>query len=146
MRLVKKMPKLIAKLIHIPTVVVLSAIGVFFSVVIIQMLIEILLSSNWTRNVDVILEEVFMIFLLVEIVAAIKIYLTQNYHFPLRFFFYIGMTDIVRHIIIDRAYPEKVLTLTIALLIITVAFSILEVKSRYLKGKQFKSDEEAPEL
>jgi protein PsiE len=143
----KKLPQITAKLLHIPMVIVLSAIGIFFAVLIVQMLIAILMHSTpWTENVDAIIEEVFMILLVIELIAAIKVYLTQNYHFPLRFFFYIGITDIVRHIIIERTNPEKVLTLTIALLMITIAFSILEIKSRYLRGKLFKSDDEAPEL
>ena len=142
--------KLIAEILHFFGIITFTAIGVLFSMMIVKLLIEIFTEGlPWNSNPDLILEKTFLIFLFIEIIAAIKIYFTRNFHFPLRFFFYIGMTDLIRKIIISLDQPDKALTLTIALLIITIAFSLLEIKSKYLHKKQnkpFKSEEEQMEI
>jgi len=54
-----------------------------------------------TGNYQHFIEEILVFFLYFEFVALIVKYFKNNYHFPLRYFIYIGITAIVRLIIVE---------------------------------------------
>lgn len=59
-------------------------------------------------------------FLYFEFIALIVKYFQSGYHFPLRYFVYIGITAIVRLIIISHETPEEVLIYSGALLLLVI--------------------------
>jgi protein PsiE len=59
-------------------------------------------------------------FLYFEFIALIVKYFQSGYHFPLRYFVYIGITAIVRLIIISHETPEEVLVYSGALLLLVI--------------------------
>jgi protein PsiE len=79
------------------------------------------------------LEQIFLILLLVEVVAAIKLYFVNNHHFPLRFIFYIGITDLIRRLIISWDTAGEVMEYSLGILILVVVLSIWELKSFFLE-------------
>lgn len=66
------------------------------------------------------IEALVVYFLYFEFLALIVKYFQSGYHFPLRYFVYIGITAIVRLIIIDHKSPSDVLIYSGAILILVI--------------------------
>ncbi len=66
-----------------------------------------------------IIEELITFFLYFEFIALIVKYFKNNFHFPLDFFLYIGITAIVRLLIIDHesAFDNLIWSVTIFVLV-----------------------------
>ena len=65
-------------------------------------------------------EGLVVYFLYFEFIALIVKYFLSGFHFPLRYFVYIGITAIVRLIIIDHESPMAVLIYSAAILILVI--------------------------
>ena len=65
-------------------------------------------------------EGLVVYFLYFEFIALIVKYFQSGFHFPLRYFVYIGITAIVRLIIIDHESPQAVLIYSAAILILVI--------------------------
>ena len=64
--------------------------------------------------------------LVFEFVALIVKYFKNNYHFPLRYFIYIGITAIIRLIIVQHDDPKSVLIWAAAILLLVISLAIAE--------------------
>ena len=76
------------------------------------------------------IEKILVFFLYFEFVALIVKYFKNNYHFPLRYFIYIGITAIVRLIIVEHDDPKSVLIWSGAILLLVISLAIAE---RFIK-------------
>lgn len=65
-------------------------------------------------------EGLVVYFLYFEFIALIVKYFQSGFHFPLRYFVYIGITAIVRLIIIDHKSPVDVLVYSSAILLLVL--------------------------
>lgn len=65
-------------------------------------------------------ESLVVYFLYFEFIALIVKYFQSGYHFPLRYFIYIGITAVVRLIIIDHKSPMEVLIYSGAILLLVM--------------------------
>ena len=72
------------------------------------------------------IEEILVFFLYFEFVALIVKYFKNNYHFPLRYFIYVGITAIVRLIIVEHDDPKSVLVWSAAILLLVISLAIAE--------------------
>jgi protein psiE homolog len=72
------------------------------------------------------IEEIVVFFLYFEFVALIVKYFKNNYHFPLRYFIYIGITAIVRLIIVQHDNPYSILIWSGAILLLVISLAIAE--------------------
>ncbi len=79
-----------------------------------------------TGNYQSFIEEILVFFLYFEFVALIVKYFKNNYHFPLRYFIYIGITAIVRLIIVEHDDPKSVLVWSAAILLLVISLAIAE--------------------
>ena len=77
------------------------------------------------------IEKIVVYFLYFEFLALIVKYFKTNYHFPLRYFLYIGITAMVRLIIVDHSSPVNTLLFSGAILLMVVALFL--VSSERLK-------------
>ena len=75
-------------------------------------------------------EGILVFFLYFEFVALIVKYFKNNYHFPLRYFIYIGITAIIRLIIVQHDDPYSVLIWSGAILLLVISLAIAE---RFIK-------------
>ena len=68
---------------------------------------------------DLLIEELITFFLYFEFIALIVKYFKNNFHFPLDFFLYIGITAIVRSVIIahDTAFDILIWAISIFVLV-----------------------------
>ncbi len=64
-------------------------------------------------------------FLYFEFLALIVKYFKSNYHFPLRYFLYIGITAMVRLIIVDHSNAMHTLLFALSILVMIIALYIV---------------------
>ncbi len=72
-----------------------------------------------------IVEKIVIFFLYFEFLALIVQYFKYNYHFPLRYFLYIGITAMVRLIIVDHSNAVHTLLFALAMLGMIIALYVV---------------------
>lgn len=85
-------------------------------------LIQLLLTKSEKFQL---VETIVIFFLYFEFLALIVKYFKHNYHFPLRYFLYIGITAMVRLIIVDHSDPTHTFIFAAAILIMIIALYIV---------------------
>ncbi|WP_304169753.1 phosphate-starvation-inducible protein PsiE [Lonsdalea britannica] len=83
-------------------------------------LAKALMVSSEKDSTYLLIESLVVYFLYFEFIALIVKYFESGYHFPLRYFVYIGITAIVRLIIVDHKNPTYTLIYAGAILILVV--------------------------
>ena len=73
-----------------------------------------------------IIEELITFFLYFEFIALIIKYFKNNFHFPLDFFLYIGITAIVRLLIIDHESAFDNLIWSVAIFVLVCSLVLVE--------------------
>jgi len=76
--------------------------------------------SNTESSSYLLIEGIVIYFLYFEFIALIIKYFSSGYHFPLRYFIYIGITAIIRLIIVDHESPYDTLVYALAILVLVV--------------------------
>jgi protein PsiE len=80
----------------------------------------VLFMSNTESSSYLLIEGIVIYFLYFEFIALIIKYFSSGYHFPLRYFIYIGITAIIRLIIVDHESPYDTLVYALAILVLVV--------------------------
>lgn len=81
---------------------------------------EVLFAPSEQASKYLFIEALVVYFLYFEFIALILKYFQSGYHFPLRYFVYIGITAMVRLIIIDYESPVDVLIYTASILLLVI--------------------------
>lgn len=84
-------------------------------------LIQVLFINTDQFSTYLLIEGIVIYFLYFEFIALIIKYFQSGYHFPLRYFIYIGITAIIRLIIVDHEDAGSTLVYSGAILILVVA-------------------------
>jgi protein PsiE len=71
------------------------------------------------------LERILVFFLYFEFIAMIAKYFQENYHFPLRYFLYIGITAMIRLIIVHHDNPMNTLLYACVILVLIIGYYII---------------------
>jgi protein PsiE len=124
--------------------IVLVLLAVILSFLLIKELILFLpLLFNYShQNYIVFLENILIFFLYFEFITMIVKYFEEDYHFPLRYFIYIGITAMIRLIIVDHSNPLHTLFYSIVILLLIIGYFIINLTPRdrpnsswFFKGK-----------
>ncbi|MEM6051723.1 phosphate-starvation-inducible protein PsiE [Erwinia sp. P7711] len=83
-------------------------------------LANVLLNAGEQTSSYLLIDGIVIYFLYFEFIALIVKYFQSGYHFPLRYFVYIGITAIIRLIIVDHKNPLDTLAYSVAILILVV--------------------------
>ncbi|WP_313158876.1 phosphate-starvation-inducible protein PsiE [Mixta calida] len=83
-------------------------------------LANVLLNTGEAASAYLLVEGIVIWFLYFEFIALIVKYFQSGYHFPLRYFVYIGITAIIRLIFVDHKNPFDTLCYSAAILILVV--------------------------
>lgn len=75
---------------------------------------------------SLLIEELVTFFLYFEFIALIVKYFKNNFHFPLNFFLYIGITAIVRLLIIDHESSYDNLIWSVAIFVLVCSLVLVE--------------------
>jgi protein PsiE len=89
--------------------------------------------SVFTHDLDnhyLLLERILIFFLYFEFIAMIVKYFQENYHFPLRYFLYIGITAMIRLVIVEHDNPVNTLLHTLAILVLIIGYYIIKSSSK----------------
>lgn len=81
---------------------------------------NVLLNTGEQTSSYLLIDGIVIYFLYFEFIALIIKYFQSGYHFPLRYFVYIGITAIIRLIIVDHKNPFDTLAYAIAILILVI--------------------------
>ncbi|PWC18884.1 phosphate-starvation-inducible protein PsiE [Brenneria corticis] len=83
-------------------------------------LAQVLLVTNEKESSYQLIESIVIYFLYFEFIALIVKYFQSGYHFPLRYFVYIGITAIIRLIIVDHKNPFDTLIYAASILLLVI--------------------------
>lgn len=75
------------------------------------------------------LKTLLTFFLYFEFILMIIKYFKENYHFPLRFFMYIGITATIRVIIVDHESGLETLYFSLSILMLVIGYGIIRILS-----------------
>lgn len=112
--------------------IMLIILAIILSVVLIKELFvfaQLLLAGDHT-DYKTYLANILIFFLYFEFIAMIVKYFKEDYHFPLRYFIYIGITAMVRLIIVDHGHPLYTLIYTCVILILIIGYFIINMTPR----------------
>ncbi|MFC4766168.1 phosphate-starvation-inducible protein PsiE [Effusibacillus consociatus] len=76
------------------------------------------------------LEKILVFFLYFEFISMIVKYFREDYHFPLRYFVYIGITAMLRLIIVDHNDPINTLFYSLVILTLIISYYIINKTPR----------------
>ncbi|EAE2869831.1 phosphate-starvation-inducible protein PsiE [Listeria monocytogenes] len=79
-------------------------------------------------------QDILTFFLYFEFIALIVKYFESHFHFPLRYFIYIGITAIIRFIIVDHSSAISTLILSGAILLLVAALFLANTKMLKREG------------
>ncbi|XJZ27020.1 phosphate-starvation-inducible protein PsiE [Bacillota bacterium Lsc_1132] len=82
------------------------------------------------NDYNLFLENILIFFLYFEFITMIVKYFKEEYHFPIRYFIYIGITAMIRIIIVDHGHPVNTLLYSLAILILIIGYFIVNLTPR----------------
>jgi protein PsiE len=88
----------------------------------IQMLVTV-----GTSDYKMFLANILIFFLYFEFITMIVKYFKEDYHFPLRYFLYVGITAMIRLIIVEHDQPIDTLLYSLVILILIVGYFIMNI-------------------
>ncbi|MGH0592330.1 phosphate-starvation-inducible protein PsiE [Bacillus pretiosus] len=110
--------------------VALICLGIVLSVFLMKEVIQFIqdLKLSGKESSYHLVDSIVVFFLYFEFIVMIIKYFQMNFHFPLRYFIYVGITAIVRLIIIDHDSPMDSLLYACAILVLISALFIANSK------------------
>ncbi|PZE21876.1 phosphate-starvation-inducible protein PsiE [Paenibacillus xerothermodurans] len=110
----------------------LIILGIMLTLLMIREL-GIILLSTLAVSLDIhrVLQDVLAFFLYFAFLSMIVKYFREDYHFPIRYLLYIGITGTLRFIIVHHENPVDNLILSFVILVLMVAYSLKVSWSRH---------------
>ena len=120
----------ISKLLLTIKNIALVGVGIALCIALINTLIS-LVYVPWANiqgysTYSLLIEELITFFLYFEFIALIVKYFKNNFHFPLNFFLYIGITAIVRLLIINHESSFDNLIWSVAIFVLVCSLVLVE--------------------
>ena len=120
----------ISKLLLTIKNIALVGVGIALCISLINTLIS-LVYVTWANiqgysTYSLLIEELITFFLYFEFIALIVKYFKNNFHFPLNFFLYIGITAIVRLLIINHESSFDNLIWSVAIFVLVCSLVLVE--------------------
>ena len=120
----------ISKLLLTIKNIALVGVGIALCIALINKLIS-LVYVTWANiqgysTYSLLIEELITFFLYFEFIALIVKYFKNNFHFPLNFFLYIGITAIVRLLIINHESSFDNLIWSVAIFVLVCSLVLVE--------------------
>lgn len=121
-------PKILQLFLNISLVV----LAIILSILLVKELMifaEILIEGG-SHNYKLFFANILLFFLYFEFISMIVKYFKEEYHFPIRYFLYIGITAMVRLIIVDHDHPLNTLFYSLVILILIIGYFIINLTPR----------------
>ena len=108
------------------SLVFLAVILSFLLVKELSVFVRMIVEGN-TINFKLFLESILIFFLYFEFITMIVKYFKEDYHFPIRYFIYVGITAMTRLIIVEHNNPLDTLLYSIVILILIIGYFIMNL-------------------
>lgn len=122
------MKTLLQKILNI-SLIILSVILIWLLGKELYTLGHLAISTNINYEHKYLLQSVLTFFLYFEFLAMIIKYFKEDYHFPLRYFMYIGITATIRYIVVDHEDAIQTLYISGAILLLVLSYAIITLLS-----------------
>ena len=123
--------EIVSKLVQLILNTTLAILAIFITCLLIKELIGFIeLVEEDHLDYHVFLERILIFFLYFEFISMIIKYFKENYHFPMRYFLYIGITALIRLIIVNHSEAMQTLLYALAVLILIIGYFIMNLTPR----------------
>ncbi|MFJ7737959.1 phosphate-starvation-inducible protein PsiE [Lysinibacillus sp. NPDC097287] len=124
-KLIKAIPKGLQVFLNICLVL----LALILSFLLIKELLEFLriFVEGSSNDYKLFLANILIFFLYFEFITMIIKYFKEDYHFPLRYFIYIGITAMIRLIIVEHDHPVNTLIYSLVILVLIVGYYIINI-------------------
>ena len=124
--------RMIPKILQVFLNVSLILLAIILSILLIKELIIFsrILFESGSDDYKLFLDNILIFFLYFEFITMIVKYFKEEYHFPIRYFIYIGITAMVRIIIVDHDQPVNTMLYSLVILILIIGYFILNLTPR----------------
>ena len=122
--LAKLIPTILQITLNIALILLAISLCILMGKELIYFIEHSILTSETANNYEL-LEHILIFFLYFEFVAMIVKYFKENYHFPLRYFLYIGITAMIRLIIVSHENGLQTLLYACAILVLIISYFII---------------------
>ena len=125
-KIIKKIPDFFQNIMTISLIIV-GVVLSFCLVLEVTHIVKLLITTfnNPEKYLDLV-ESIIIFFLCFEFIALIMKYFKNNFHFPLRYFIYIGITAIIRLIIVEHDSALNILFWALAILVLVISFILVD--------------------
>ncbi|QDQ00749.1 phosphate-starvation-inducible protein PsiE [Lysinibacillus fusiformis] len=125
LQLIKTVPKTLQLFLNICLVL----LALILSFLLIKELIEFLkiLIADDGGDYKLFLANILIFFLYFEFITMIIKYFKEDYHFPLRYFIYIGITAMIRLIIVEHDHPLNTFIYSLVILLLIISYFIINI-------------------
>ena len=139
---VNSIKNIIPQVLQIFLNVSLTILALVLSVMLVLELVEFLqmVFSSKKRDYKYFLDNILVFFLYFEFITMIVKYFEEDYHFPLRYFMYIGITAMVRLIIVEHEHPTDTLIFSLVILVLIIGYYIINITPRERPGARKTKD------
>ena len=122
----------ISQILQIILNISLTILALVLSIMLVIELVEFIqmLFSSEKRDYKYFLNNILVFFLYFEFITMIVKYFEEDYHFPLRYFMYIGITAMVRLIIVEHEQPTDTLVFSLVILVLIIGYYIINITPR----------------
>lgn len=124
-KLIKAIPKCLQVFLNICLVL----LALILSFLLVKELFEFLriFVEGSSNDYKLFLANILIFFLYFEFITMIIKYFKEDYHFPLRYFIYIGITAMIRLIIVEHDHPVNTLIYSIVILVLIIGYYIINI-------------------
>ncbi|WP_066073042.1 phosphate-starvation-inducible protein PsiE [Neobacillus soli] len=133
--ILRLIPKILQKFLNF-TLVLLAIILSILLVKEIIIFADILISDG-SHDYKLFFDNILLFFLYFEFISMIVKYFKEEYHFPIRYFLYIGITAMVRLIIVNHDHPIDTLIYSLVILILIIGYFIINITPRERPDKHW---------
>ena len=137
---------IIPKVLQIILNVSLTILALVLSVMLVLELVEFLqiVFSSKKRDYKYFLDNILVFFLYFEFITMIVKYFKEDYHFPLRYFMYIGITAMVRLIIVEHEHPTDTLIFSLVILVLIIGYYIINITPKERLRPRVRKTKDTP--
>jgi protein PsiE len=121
----KIVPKILQWFLNVCLIILAFIMSILLIIEIIDFVRVIVSAGN--SDFKLFLENVLIFFLYFEFITMIVKYFKEDYHFPLRYFLYIGITAMIRLIIVDHEHPLDTFIYSLVILILIISYFIINI-------------------
>lgn len=129
---IHNMKKVVPQFFQIILNISLTILALVLSIMLLMGIIDFfqIIFATEKRDYQYFLANILVFFMYFEFITMIVKYFKEDYHFPLRYFMYIGITAMVRLIIVEHDSAMDTLLFSLVILVLIIGYYIINITPR----------------